>query len=82
MEMGSQWDTLPPKMQEKILVYKKVAETIERSHRWPERRETFWFSVCNFARSMAKRTFFSSHCAIPNGNRARQAGIRGHTNSL
>ena len=39
--MGSQWDTLPPKMQEKIMVYKEVAETIERSHRWPERLETF-----------------------------------------
>ena len=66
------------KCNKKIVVYKKVAETIERSHRWPERRETFWFSVCKFARSMAKRTFCSSHRVIPNGNSARQAGIRGH----
>lgn len=55
--MGSQWDTLPPKMQEKIMVYKEVAETLERSHRWPERLETFWFSWCKCARSMAKHTF-------------------------
>ena len=66
------------KCKKKIVVYKKVAETIEKSHRWPERRKTFWFSVCKFARSMAKRTFCSSHRVIPNGNSARQAGIRGH----
>ena len=55
MEMESQWDTLPPKIQEKILFYKELKERDKLSKVINERRGSFWQTVQKLAHGMAKK---------------------------
>lgn len=54
--MESQWDTLPPKIQEKILFYKELKERDKLSKVINERRGSFWQTVQKLAHGMAKKT--------------------------
>ena len=56
--MDSQWDTLPPKMQEKILFYKEVTERDKLSKVINERQGSYWQTVQKLALGMAKKKLY------------------------